>query len=61
MRFMCCPHRENVIILPRIVMEAFRMERVGGMADTLPFMEIVVLEKGLYPVFLHEPVIFFEP
>ena len=53
------PHRTNVIILPRIVMETFRMERVESITGTLLFMEVVVLDKGLYPVFLHEPVIFF--
>ena len=35
------------------------MERVGSITGTLLFMEVVVLDKGLYPVFLHEPVIFF--
>ena len=53
------PHRTNVIILPRIVMETFRMERVEGITGTLLFMEVVVLDKGFYPVLLHEPVIFF--
>lgn len=53
------PHRTNVIILPRIVMETFRMEWVGSTAGTLLFMEVVVLDKGFYPVFLHELVIFF--
>ena len=40
-------------------METFRMERVGSITGTLLFMEVVVLDKGLYPIFLHEPVIFF--
>lgn len=53
------PHWTNVRILPRIVMETFRMERVGSITGTLLFMEVIVLDKGLYPVFLHEPVIFF--
>ena len=35
------------------------MERVGSITGTLLFMEVVVLDKGFYPVFLHEPVIFF--
>ena len=52
-------HRTNVIILLGIVMETFGMERVGSITGTLLFMEVVVLDKGLYPVFLHEPVIFF--
>ena len=52
-------HRTNVIILLGIVMETFRMERVGSITGTLLFMEVIVLDKGLYPVFLHEPVIFF--
>ena len=30
------PHRTNVIILPLIVMETFRMERVGSITGTLP-------------------------
>jgi len=40
-------------------METFRMERVGRITGTLFFMEVVVLDKGFYPVLLHEPVIFF--
>ena len=57
--FHVLPHRTNVIILPRIVMETFRVERVGSIMGTQLFMEVVVLDKGLYPVLLHEPVIFF--
>ncbi len=44
---------------PRIVMETFRMERVGSITGTLLFMEVVVLDEGFYPILLHEPVIFF--
>ena len=53
------PHRTNVIILPRIVMETLRMEWIGGITGTLFFMEVVVLDKGFYPIILHEPIIFF--
>ena len=53
------PHRSNVIILPRIVMETLRMEWIGGITGTLFFMEVVVLDKGFYPIILHEPIIFF--
>ena len=53
------PHRTNVIILPRVVMETLRVEWIGGITGTLFFMEVVVLDKGFYPVILHEPVIFF--
>ena len=35
------------------------MEWIGGITGTLFFMEVVVLDKGFYPVLLHEPVIFF--
>ena len=49
-------HRTNVIILPLIVMETFGMERVGSITGTLFFMEVVVLDKGFYPIILHEPI-----
>lgn len=42
-------HRANVIILFRIVMETFRMERVGSITGTLSFMKVVVLDKGSIP------------
>ena len=35
-------------------MKIFRSERVGIVTGTLFFMEVVVLDKGLYPIFLHE-------
>ena len=44
------PHRTNVIILLRIVMETLRMEWIGGITGTLFFMEVVVLDKGFYPI-----------
>ena len=56
---MLLSHRTNVIILPRIVMETLRMEWIGGITGTLFFMEVVVLDKGFYPIILHEPIIFF--
>ena len=44
------PHRTNVIILFRIVMETLRMEWIGGITGTLFFMEVVVLDKSFYPI-----------
>ena len=35
------------------------MEWIGGITGTLFFMEVVVLDKGFYPIILHEPIIFF--
>ena len=35
------------------------MEWVGSITRTLFFMEVIVLDEGFYPIFLHEPVIFF--
>ena len=40
-------------------METLRMEWIGGITGTLFFMEVVVLDKGFYPIILHEPIIFF--
>jgi len=52
-------HGANVIIPFRIVMEALRMEWIGSITGTLLFMEEVVFDEGLYPVLLHESVVFF--
>ena len=40
-------------------METLRMEWIGGITGRLFFMEVVVLDKGFYPIILHEPIIFF--
>ena len=56
---LCALYRALSVMYPLAVLSRFGMERVGSITGTLFFMEVVVLDKGLYPVFLHEPVIFF--
>lgn len=53
------PHRADIIIFFRIIVEAVVMERIGLVSGTLLNMEAVIFDVGLHAGFVHETVVFF--
>jgi hypothetical protein len=51
-------HGANVIILLHIIIKTVRMEWSEFVTGALFFMEIIILNEGIYSVLLHEPVVF---